>query len=154
MSSRANASAKAKRAGGATMENNNNNNKYDDNSVNSTSSLNQNKQPISVKQAIILLNTKVNTLSQMITNNNNNNNNNNSGISNSNNIEIGTLEMRSSELQKKNDLLSTELTTLKQSVQKDLDGYKSSLNDVKDMVLKLQSSVTDLQSTVLKLNKN
>lgn len=152
MSARANASAKAKRAGGATMENNNNNNnKYDDNSVNSTSSLNQNKQPISVKQAIILLNTKVNTLSQMITNNNNNNN---SGISNSNNIEIGTLEMRSSELQKKNDLLSTELTTLKQSVQKDLDGYKSSLNDVKDMVLKLQSSVTDLQSTVLKLNKN
>tara|TARA_B110000305_G_C19254158_1_gene546239 strand:+ start:336 stop:776 length:441 start_codon:yes stop_codon:yes gene_type:complete len=146
MSARANSSAKAKRAGGATMENNNNN-KFDDNSVNSTCSINQNKQPISVKQAIILLNTKVNTLSQMIVANS-------SGNLSNNNVEIGTLEMRSSELQKRNELLSTELATLKQSVKKDLDGYKNSLNDVKDMVLKLQSSVTDLQGTVLKLNKN
>jgi len=149
MSARANASAKAKRANGAIMDNNNNNNnRFDNNSVNSSCSLNQNKQPISVKQAIILLNTKVNGLSQLIANNND------GRLSNNNNIEIGTLEMRSSELQKKNDLLSNELILLKKTIKDDLDSYKISLNDVKDMVLKLQSSVTDLQGTVLKLNKN
>jgi hypothetical protein len=149
MSARANASAKAKRANGAIMDNNNNNNnRFDNNSVNSSCSLNQNKQPISVKQAIILLNTKVNGLSQIIANNND------GRLSNNNNIEIGTLEMRSSELQKKNDLLSNELILLKKTIKDDLDSYKISLNDVKDMVLKLQSSVTDLQGTVLKLNKN
>ena len=91
MSSRANASAKARRAGGATMESNTN----DINSINSDQS-NTQKQAISVKQAIILLNTKVNSLTNQV---------NSTGINNQSNVnvELGTLEMRSSELQKKND---------------------------------------------------
>jgi len=149
MSARANASAKAKRANGPIMENNNNNNnRFDNNSMSSSCSLNQNKQPISVKQAIILLNTKVNGLSQIISTKDN------GKVSNNNDVQIGTLEMRASELQKKNELLSNELTLLKNTFKEDLDTYKKSLSDVKDMVLKLQSGVTDLQGTVLKLNKN
>lgn len=146
MSARANASAKAKRAGGTTMENNKN---LDDNSISSSCSVNQTKQPISVKQAIILLNAKVNSISHQLQNNTLNNAN-----TTNNDVQVGTLEMRSAELHKKNDVLTNELTTLKDTVKKDLDSHKKSLDEVKDMVLKLQSSVTDLQSTLLKLNKN
>jgi hypothetical protein len=145
MSARANSSAKAKRAGGATTESN----KVDDNSINSSCSIIQNKQPISVKQAIILLNAKVNTISQQLQSNNLN-----SPTNSPNDVQVGTLEMRSAELQKKNDILTNELTSLKNSVNTDLENHKKSLDNVKDMVLKLQSSVTDLQSTLLKLNKN
>lgn len=145
MSARANSSAKAKRAGGATMESN----KVDENSISTSCSMIQNKQPISVKQAIILLNAKVNSLSQQLQSNDSN-------ISNDSitSIQYGTLDMRSSELQMKNDVLTKELTTLKNTVTADLETNRKSLDDVKDMVLKLQSSVTDLQSTLLKLNKN
>ena len=142
MSSRANASAKARRAGGATMESNTN----DINSINSDQS-NTQKQAISVKQAIILLNTKVNSLTNQV---------NSTGINNQSNVnvELGTLEMRSSELQKKNDLLTNELNTFRSTFKSDLEKQKNSLTEVKDMILKLQSSVTDLQTTVLKLNNN
>ena len=142
MSSRANASAKARRAGGATMESNTN----DINSINSDQS-NTQKQAISVKQAIILLNTKVNSLTNQV---------NSTGINNQSNVnvELGTLEMRSSELQKKNDLLTNELNIFRSTFKSDLEKQKNSLTEVKDMILKLQSSVTDLQNTVLKLNNN
>lgn len=146
MSARANASAKAKRAGGTTMESN----KVDDNSVNSSCSINQSRQqPISVKQAIILLNAKVNAISNQLQGNTFNNSN-----TTNNDVQVGTLEMRSSELQKKNDVLTNELNTLKSTVKNDLENHKKSLDEVKDMVLKLQSSVTDLQSTLIKLNNN
>lgn len=146
MSARANASAKAKRAGGSgnTLETSSNN--FDNNSFTSSNSGIQTPQSISVKQAIVLLNSKLNNLSMKL--------NGQSNISNTDNVQFGTLELRVAELQKKNDLLTNDLATTKTNLvntTNDLEKVKKTIPDLKDMLLKLQTSVTDVQSKVLKL---
>lgn len=146
MSARANASAKAKRAGGSgnTLETSSNN--FDNNSFSSNNSGIQTPQSISVKQAIVLLNSKLNNLSMKL--------NGQSNISNTDNVQFGTLELRVAELQKKNDLLTNDLATTKTNLvntTNDLEKVKKTIPDLKDMLLKLQTSVTDVQSKVLKL---
>lgn len=146
MSARANASAKAKRAGGSgnTLETSSNN--FDNNSFTSSNSGIQTPQSISVKQAIVLLNSKLNNLSMKL--------NGQSNISTTDNVQFGTLELRVAELQKKNDLLTNDLATTKTNLvntTNDLEKAKKTIPELKDMLLKLQTSVTDLQSKVLKL---
>lgn len=146
MSARANASAKAKRAGGSgnTLETSSNN--FDNNSFTSSNSGIQTPQSISVKQAIVLLNSKLNNLSMKL--------NGQSNISTTDNVQFGTLELRVAELQKKNDLLTNDLATTKTNLTNttnDLEKAKKTIPELKDMLLKLQTSVNDLQSKVLKL---
>tara|TARA_B100000424_G_scaffold257788_1_gene239073 strand:+ start:775 stop:1221 length:447 start_codon:yes stop_codon:yes gene_type:complete len=146
MSARANASAKARRAGGSgnTLETPTNN--FENNSFSTTNSGIQTPQSISVKQAIVLLNSKLNNLSMKL--------NGQPTISNTDNIQFGTLELRVAELQKKNDLLTNDLATTKTNLintTNDLEKTKKTIPELKDMLLKLQTSFTDLQSKVLKL---
>ena len=157
MSARANASAKQRRAGGAGLPDNNSTkiqSHEDISSLNSSNSQNnQNRQPISVKQAIILLNSKLNALSQTVNNGNFRTNNNDM------NVQYGTLEMRVSEISKKNELINNELTLMKNvnkeitTLKNDLVANKKNVDDLKDMLLKLQTSVSELQTNVLKSNK-
>lgn len=154
MSSRANASAKAKRAGGASLSDNNKSSNEMNQNDDSTLSSQKTVQAISVKQAIVLLNTKINNLSQHIQNNNL------SSIENNDkNIDVkyGTLEMRLSELQKKYEQFTNELNEVKNReishLREEIKTVKNKNDELKDMLLKIQSSVTDLQTNALK-NKN
>jgi len=154
MSSRANASAKARRAGGASLSDNNKSTGNDSNQIDdSTISSQKSIQPISVKQAIVLLNTKITTLSNYIQNNSL------SSVDNNNNIDVkyGTLEMRLSELQKKYEQFTNELTEVKNKeisyLREEIKNIKNNNDELKNMLLKIQSNVTDLQTAALK-NKN
>ena len=154
MSSRANASAKAKRAGGASLSDNNKSSNEMNQNDDSTLSSQKTVQAISVKQAIVLLNTKINNLSQHIQNNNLL-----SIENNDKNIDVkyGTLEMRLSELQKKYEQFTNELNEVKNkeisNLREEIKTVKNKNDELKDMLLKIQSNVTDLQTAALK-NKN
>ena len=137
MSARANASAKQRRAGGASLGDKNNS--FSSNSSESSCPVPTPKQSINVKQAIVILNTKINTLSEKLSS---------SSFSNNNNdllSKIGPLDMRVSELNKKIDS-TPNFDELKQEISK----CSSEISEVKNMLLKLQTNVSDLQNKVIK----
>ena len=137
MSARANASAKQRRAGGASLGDKTNS--FSSNSSETSCPVPTPKQSINVKQAIVILNTKINTLSEKL-NSGSFSNNNNDLLS-----KIGPLDMRVSELNKKLDNTS-QLDEVKEEIKK----CNVDISELKNMLLKLQTNVSDLQNTVIK----
>ena len=145
MSSRANASAKQRRVGGATTK--------DNNFIKEEEQIepqNRSTRAISVKQALIILNSKINTIERGLDGGNSISTQHGiiqDEVTNDMKILNDTLELHSSNIAALEVKMNNEFSAKIKSLE-------ASIDELKTISMKNQTNTSDLQAMVLKLSTN